>query len=209
MPQEPDSKRTCVFVDGQNLFHSAKEAFGYTYPNFDVLKLAGCICQESNLVVVGIYFYTGIPDATDDPFWNHFWVGKMAMMGRQGIKVYSRPLRYSNESITLPNGTTHTILVGREKGIDVRLSIDCVRMAIDNVYDVAVIFSQDQDLSEVADEIKQIAKRDNRWIKLISAFPFSPTSRNRRGIEGTQWKKIDRQTYDTCIDGNDYRKPRK
>jgi len=34
-----------------------------------------------------------------------------------------------------------------EKGIDVRLALDVVRMALGNLY-VALIFSQDQDLSE-------------------------------------------------------------
>jgi hypothetical protein len=70
---------------------------------------------------------------------------------------------------------------------------------------VAVIFSQDQDLSEVADEIRKISSREDRWIKIASAFPIGPTSRNRRGINGTDWIKIDRKTYDACIDSRDYR----
>jgi len=40
MPQAPANPRAIAFVDGQNLFNAAKEAFGYTYPNYDVLKLA-------------------------------------------------------------------------------------------------------------------------------------------------------------------------
>ena len=41
---EPTHKRAVVFVDGQNLFHSAKDAFGYGFPNFDVRLLAQAIC---------------------------------------------------------------------------------------------------------------------------------------------------------------------
>jgi len=41
----------------------------------------------------------------------------------------------------------------------------------------------------VAMEIREIAKEQNRWIKIASAFPYSPTTRNRRGIERTDWKK--------------------
>lgn len=44
--KEPSAKRTIAFFDGQNLFHSAKEAFGYSYPNYDPLKLANTICRE-------------------------------------------------------------------------------------------------------------------------------------------------------------------
>ena len=36
-------------------------------------------------------------------------------------------------------------------------------------------------------------------------FP-SPTSRNRHGIDKTDWIRIDRATYDTCLDRRDYRR---
>jgi len=37
---EPSNKRVSFFIDGQNLFHGVKEAFGYRYPNYDVKKLS-------------------------------------------------------------------------------------------------------------------------------------------------------------------------
>ncbi len=40
MNGEPPVKRAVVLVDGQKLFHAAREAFGYTYPNYDVAALA-------------------------------------------------------------------------------------------------------------------------------------------------------------------------
>ena len=45
----------------------------------------------------------------------------------------------------------------------------------------------------------------HRWIKVACAFPSSPTSRNRRGINKTDWIRIDRETYDACLDRRDYR----
>ena len=45
MPAEPSVKRAVIFIDGQNLFHAAREAFGHTYPNYDVKALAERICQ--------------------------------------------------------------------------------------------------------------------------------------------------------------------
>jgi len=126
-------------------------------------------------------------------------------MGRQGIHVYSRSLRYRNKTVRLPDGTEHTFLTGEEKGIDVRIALDVIRMAHGQEYEVALIFSQDQDLSEVADEIRAIAHEQDRWIKVACAFPSSPTSRNRRGINRTDWIRIDRDTYDACLDRRDYR----
>ncbi len=126
-------------------------------------------------------------------------------MGRQGIRVFSRPLRYRNQTITLPDGSQQSQLVGQEKGVDIRIALDIVRAVRQSECDVAVVFSQDQDLSEVADEVRLIAAQHDRWIKLVSAFPDSPTSRNRRGINKTDWVRIDRATYDGCIDHRNYR----
>ncbi len=120
MPNEPAIKRAVVFVDGQNLFYAAKNAFGYAYPNFNVISLAH-----------------------------------------------------------------------------------------QNAFDVALVFSQDQDLSEVADEIRLIAGLQKRWMKIDSAFPVSPVPHNKRGINGTDWIRIDRATYDACLDIRDYRPKRK
>ena len=201
---EPALKRAIAFFDGQNLFHSARESFGYTYPNYDVLKLATAVCGDGGWNLSQTRFYTGIPDPVDDPKWNGFWTSKLAVMGRQGVHVFSRPLRYRNRTVTLPDGTKQAYLAGEEKGIDVRIALDVISLAHSKDYDVALIFSQDQDLSEVAREIRAIAHEQNRWIKLACAFPFSPTTKNRRGIDMTDWIKVSRATYDGCLDRRDY-----
>jgi hypothetical protein len=108
MSAEPPIKRAVAFFDGQNLYHCAKAAFGYTYPNYDPLLLARAVCQNAGWECSGVRFYTGVPDAADDPFWNHFWTAKGAQMGRHGVHVYTRSLRYRNKVIKLPDGTTHT-----------------------------------------------------------------------------------------------------
>jgi uncharacterized LabA/DUF88 family protein len=202
---EPAIKRAVAFVDGQNLFHHSRNAFGYHFPNYDIRKLVDAIAAGEGWKLVGTYFYTGVPDAADDPMWNRFWTNKLAAMGRQGITIFTRPLRYRNKSVKLPDGTTYTFLHGEEKGIDVRIALDVIGRAVRNEYDVAIVFSQDQDLSEVADEIRIIARQQNRWIRMACAYPVSPTVSNKRGINGTQWIKIDRAAYDACLDPKDYR----
>lgn len=202
---EPVIKRAVAFIDGQNLFHHSRAAFGYHFPNYDIRKLVAAIVAQEGWSLAGVNFYTGVPDATDDPMWNRFWTNKLASMGRQGIPVFSRSLRYRNKAVKLPDGFVYTFLHGEEKGIDVRIALDIIGQAVRNELDVAVVFSQDQDLSEVADEIRVIAKQQDRWIRIACAYPISPASTNKRGINGTQWIKIDRRLYDACVDGKDYR----
>lgn len=204
MPPEPSTKRCVAFIDGQNLFFSARDAFGHTYPNYDVKSLAEQIAVANQWQPVQTRFYTGIPDSSDSARWHSFWTKKLLAMSRQGVHVFSRPLRYRNKRVELPDGTTHSYLTREEKGIDVRIALDVIRMAHRREYDVALIFSQDQDLSEVAAEIRTISREQGRWIKVACAFPISPTTSNTRGIDKTDWIRIDRETYDACIDPRTY-----
>ena len=126
-------------------------------------------------------------------------------MGKRGIYTFTRHLKYRNQTVKLPNNQSTTVLVGQEKGIDVRIALDMVRMARNNEYDVALVFSQDQDLSEAVDEVKYISLQMDRWIRVACAFPTSPVYTTQRGINATDWFTIDRAQYDSCLDPNDYR----
>ena len=192
-------KRAVAFFDGQNLFHAAKEAFGHRFPNYDPLALARQICDGA-VALVQTLFYTGYPDAAQSPRWNHFWTAKMATMGRQGVRVFSRILRYRTESVdcpggvafpavsgtnTCPGGATISHRFGEEKGVDVRLALDVIRLANQKSYDVGVIFSQDQDLTEVADEIRSIAHSSTVDQTRQHALPDAHPPQSRGLIERT------------------------
>ena len=204
---QPPVKRAVSFFDGQNLFHHARAAFGYNHPNYDPVKLADAVCLARGWVNRGVRFYTGVPDVGRDPEWYWYWQRRFLGMHRRGITVTARRLRYRIESVTLPDGTKQERIIARqEKGIDLRIGLDVVRMARQDELDVAVIFSQDQDLAEVADEIRHIARVENRWLKIASAYPISPTASARRGINKTDWFRMDRAFYDACLDPQDYRR---
>src|ERR1035437_2775789 len=78
MALEPSPKRAIVFFDGQNLYHAARHAFGYTYPNFDPIALVSAVSKSHGWELAEVRFYTGVPDREDDPFWHHFWTNKLA-----------------------------------------------------------------------------------------------------------------------------------
>ena len=126
-------------------------------------------------------------------------------MRRAGIGVSSRNLRYRVERVRLPDGSVHEIQVEREKGIDLRLGLDVVRMARNAELDVAIVFSQDQDLTEVAGEVRDISRSAERWLKVVSAFSHGPNAISGRGIDRTDWFRMDRDFYEACLDPRDYR----
>ncbi|MDE0250009.1 MAG: NYN domain-containing protein [Gammaproteobacteria bacterium] len=207
MPKEPAVKRAVSFFDGQNLFRHAKEVFGYYHPNYDPCKLAAAVCAARGWQLGEVRFYTGIPEAEHSAFWHSYWARRLTAMRRAGVTVISRRLRHRIEKVMLPDGIEHQIPVLREKGIDLRLGLDVVRMARSGAFDVAVIFSQDQDLAEVAKEVRAIAQSQGCWLKVVSAFPDGPGATSSRGIDGTDWFRMDRTFYNACLDPRDYRPP--
>jgi uncharacterized LabA/DUF88 family protein len=205
VPTEPHFRRAIAFFDGQNLFHAARAVFGAAYPDFDPTALTRSVCVQKGWSLAQVRFYTGVPARESDPFWNAFWANKLAMMGRRGVHVCSREIHYHTESVTLPDGSTVHVRCGREKGIDVRIALDMVRLALSDGYDVALLFSQDQDLAEAAAEVREISISQQRWIKVASAYPWSASSQHTRGVNGTEWVRIEEKTYAACVDHRDYR----
>lgn len=202
---EPAKKRAVAFIDGQNLYRHAKEAFGHHHPNYDPTKLHNAVCAAQGWEPFGIRFYTGTPSAAVTPMWHGFWSNRLLAMRRAGIYVYSRPIRYRTMDIELPDGSVYEIDLPQEKGVDVHLALDVLRLALSNQFDVAVIFSQDQDLSELVGEIQEITRSTGRWLKLVSAFPSGPHASAKRGIEKMDWLPMDQAFYDKCLDPHDYR----
>jgi hypothetical protein len=88
------------------------------------VALSGAICRQKEWELTQVRFYIGVPDQIDDPFWSNFWSQKLAMLGRQRVFIYPRPLRNRNRIVKLANGTEQTFLAGEEKGIDVRISYE-------------------------------------------------------------------------------------
>ncbi len=205
MAEEPATKRAVAFFDGQNLYRHAKDAFGHHHPNYDPTKLFNAVCAAQGYENFGVRFYTGTPAADRSPMWHAYWSNRLLAMRRSGILVTTRMVRYHDEEVPMPDGTTKIVTTPHEKGIDLRLGLDLVRLARTDQLDVAVIFSQDQDLAEVADEVRDISRSANRWIKVVSAFPIGPTATATRGIEKTDWFGMDQSLYDACLDPRDYR----
>lgn len=92
MPVEPLVKRTIAFLDGQNLFYAARDAFGYTYPNYDPLELARSVCALRGWDLVRVHFYTGLPSPAVKKTWHDFWSRKLAVMGTRGIHTFTLSL---------------------------------------------------------------------------------------------------------------------
>lgn len=192
------------FVDGQNLFQQAKRLFGHREPDFDPVCLHREVCRLAGFAPGPVRFYTGMPSEKHQPRWHNFWTSRIRIMEAQGVVVTTRPLRYRERFAYDANGDIEALTRPEEKGIDIRIALDMVRLARREGMEAAIIYSQDQDLNEVVPEIDSIGEIQGREILLASAFPSSPRATFDRGIDRTQWIKIDKELYDRCREDREY-----
>lgn len=136
--------RVVMYIDAQNVYRGARETFFHPPTHFtdgqiDPLKVSQRICSRESpgnqRVLHEVRIYTGRPDSTKQPRAYAAHMRQCSAWERQGITVIPRTLRYPPDWDT----SGHP----QEKGIDVALSIDFVTGAIDDKYDVGIIFSTD------------------------------------------------------------------
>lgn len=143
--QDASTDRVMVFMDYQNLHGWARRQFQpvNAHPaigHVDPLRLARLLVsrRRSRSLLESVRIYRGRPNPTRQP-------KPAAANDRQTsqwersplVTVIRRPLRYPLDWPTTP---------AAEKGIDVALAVDLVRLAMTNAYDAAIVVSSDTDL---------------------------------------------------------------
>ncbi len=194
--------RTLILVDGQNLYHLARQCWGgssgsqYSWPSYDVEKLAQALVDRvPGRILSEIRFYTGVPEPDAGPealYWYGFWSNKLSFLRSRGVYVYRGRINSA----------------GREKGVDTSLALDLIQATYEQRYEVAIIVSQDHDFGPAVQMARDFGRKQNRYLTYESAFPYAPNGigrQSRRGIPGTTWVRIDKETYDSCLDLADYR----
>src|SRR5450756_2821235 len=140
------SQRVVVFLDYQNVYHRARDAFcardaAAREGQVDPLALGHLLAgRVPGGRLAGVRAYRGRPSRRRDPRSYAAYrrqTAKQASRGGGLVTVISRDLRYPPE---WPRRAA------QEKGIDVALAVDFVMMVARRQYDVGLLFSSDTDL---------------------------------------------------------------
>jgi NYN domain len=149
--------RVAVFIDLQNCYECARTAFHAPgdpsyLGNMDLGRLARLLAGKGgpalDLTFVGVY--CGLADPRIAPKTNSARMKQIRAWERAGITVFARPLQYLRG------------LPPREKGVDVKLAIDIVMKAIEDVYDLAIIASCDSDLNPAIDALLELRRLNGK-----------------------------------------------
>lgn len=152
-------KRVAVFIDGSNFYNGLRDNIGRM--DVDFHRFGQKMSELAEGELLRIYYYNARVDPDFDPdnyekqqrFITHL-AHTPHLTLRLGKLVY---YQVRGED----SGRKHYAV---EKGLDVKLAIDLVRLAVNRACEVAVIVSGDKDLAEVVEYGKEMG------LEVVSAF---------------------------------------
>ncbi len=149
--------RCIVFVDEQNVYRDVRRALfeeydptpmGQVSPRLLAELLVAARQTEPPRELTEVRVYTGRPSEVRDQrtYWAH--MRQSASWERDPLtRLIWRTLRYPNNYPEQPP---------RQKGIDVHLAVDMVRLYVEDRYDVAILASTDTDLVPALEALFEI-----------------------------------------------------
>ncbi|MEK6898549.1 MAG: NYN domain-containing protein [Nanoarchaeota archaeon] len=146
-----EKERVAIFIDGSNLYHSLKK-YKIKY-NFEkiISKL------ENKREIVNIFYYTALLDKyfDEEKYKNHLkFLEKLKRIPKFNIVLCNL------KKIILKDGSVTFAI----KGDDVCLTTDIISGAYENLYDIAILVSGDEDFVPAIKAVQKIGKR------VINAF---------------------------------------
>lgn len=142
-------ERVAIFIDGSNFYHGLRNVVGRTDINFQNLGYLLCAKRE----LVRIYYYNAPVNKEDD---------EEMYRNQQRFFEWLRNTPYVTLKLgrLAKHGTTFV-----EKGVDIALAVDMIRLARNNVYDTAILISEDGDFVPAVEEVQEHGKH------VENAFP--------------------------------------
>jgi len=140
-------ERVCIFIDGSNLYNSLKELNSY---RVDFQKLINVLVKERKLIFV--FYYNASLDITMDS--KRYWKQQKFFDELRKIPLFNvilckmRKFKDKNKVINY-----------EVKGDDVHLTVDLISGAYEDIYDIAIIVSGDEDFVPAIDKIKSLGKK--------------------------------------------------
>lgn len=144
----PTNERVAVFIDGSNLYHKLKDLKIPNTINFSYAGLCKKLARDRE--IISCRYYVGAIRARDDD--------------KKGQSLRANQLKLFNNL----NAQEFTIKKGNflfndggfhEKGVDVKLAVDLLVGAYDDIWDTAILISSDSDLNPAIKKVKHLNKK--------------------------------------------------
>jgi len=167
---EAKKERVAIFIDGSNFYHGLKNCIGNT--KIDFAKFSDLLCADRELVRA--YYYNApvnqqeFPDIYKDQqkFFDSlktvpYFVLKLGRLEKRTIKIDKEELvkTFGEDTAKIILEKWGEVVVTYvEKGVDIDLATDMLRLAYNNAYDTAIIVTGDGDFVSAVNGVKDMGK---------------------------------------------------
>ncbi|HSE35547.1 MAG TPA: NYN domain-containing protein [Candidatus Paceibacterota bacterium] len=145
--------KSVVFIDGSNFYHKLKElslqtGTKRTLLEFDYTGFIAWLTTGTELIDIR-YYVGAVKRSGGNQKSEELYANQQKLFAK--LQLHKIKL-IAGHLIRHPDGTFH------EKGVDVRLAVEMIRMARANVYDRAYLLSSDTDLVAAVEEVRSLRK---------------------------------------------------
>ncbi|MDO4713975.1 MAG: NYN domain-containing protein [bacterium] len=175
-------KKVCVYIDGFNVFHAIKKAFGKKYYWINYKQLARQYIDIKNEKLVDVYYFSAYFYVDKEGVENH--KEYVRALQRKGVKIilgkylekdatfvkkrhpivsvkYGDRIDTQKEVIkNLPVPDLLTYNKYEEKRTDVNMAVQIVIDGLQDKYDKAIIITGDSDIAPAIEAIKRIKQKE-------------------------------------------------
>lgn len=146
--------KAIVFIDGSNFYFRLKDLVSgldgrHSLLNFDYASFSKWLVGTDELVEVR-YYIGKLRRQKNSEKSEKMYADQQKLIGK---------LQQQNISITLGQLIQHPDKTFHEKGVDVRLAVEMIRLARENKYKKAYLLSSDTDLVAAVEEVKLLSKK--------------------------------------------------
>lgn len=150
MEKSKKARRAAVYVDGSNLYYKLKDIGIKDITYFKYGEFSRWLSRERELVAKR--YYVGVVRAKEgDEAGKRMQEAQVRLFNHLGSK--SEGFSVQRGYLMKNDGTFH------EKGVDVKIAVDMLVGAYEDIYDDAILVSSDTDLIPVIRKIRQLGKK--------------------------------------------------
>jgi uncharacterized LabA/DUF88 family protein len=146
-------RKAIVFIDGSNFYHKLRELSFQLEGKFSLLdfhfyKFSEWLVKPNQLTEAR--YYIGALKRQRNEKSEKMYADQQKLLAR---------LQTLGFSITLGQLIQHPDKSFHEKGVDVRIAVEIIRLAREDKYDIAYLLSSDTDLVAAVEEVKSLGKK--------------------------------------------------
>lgn len=166
--------RVAVFIDGSNLYKGLISTLGTDYR----LDFVGFVhALTANRSLLRAYYYNA-PLPAEDP----------AAKAHQSFLNYLKRVPYVTVRLGRLERRGESFV---EKGVDIQIAVDMLKLAYADAYDVAVLVSGDGDFAEVLKVIQDMGKHaENTTFQMLSSYRLAQQADRYFPLEELRWNEL-------------------